>query len=39
MVSGFKISPYDLAKIISGEASPIVIDSYFLDNSIFADCM
>src|SRR6185437_7357071 len=27
MVSGFKTSPYDQARIISGEASPILIES------------
>jgi hypothetical protein len=39
IVSGFKVSPYDRAKIISGEASPIVIDEKGLEVSTVVDCM
>ena len=39
IVSGFRISPYDLARIFSGDAKLIVILEYFLFVSILFDCI
>ena len=38
-VSGFNISPYDFARIDSGEARPMVMELYDLEVSKLFDCI